>query len=131
MGQQLCELPCPSLEARSSGDRRGLGPWRISLGAGGGDCQGVQRRGGQLLAELPRGKAGWPGKENSAHDELNFSDTLRAIGLGRNAAARWQALAHIPEAEFKADPDACRRWPSAALSMKTACILSLRAANSP
>ena len=64
----------------------------------------AERRAGELLGEMERGKAGRPA-ENSRHDVGNFSDyqqALQGAGVEERTAQRWQSIAAVPEPTFEA-----------------------------
>jgi hypothetical protein len=61
----------------------------------------AERRTGELLKELEKGKGGRP-PENSLHDANSlFSKAKEDAGISDNQAARWQQLADIPKEEFE------------------------------
>lgn len=60
----------------------------------------AERRAAELLAELPRGRAGRPGR-NSSQPATNFEDALRELEIPRSTAYRWQAEATVPEDVFE------------------------------
>ena len=67
----------------------------------------AERRTGELLKELEKGKGGRP-PENSLHDANGSCPAKEDAGISDNQAARWQQLAEIPKEEFEeklADPE--------------------------
>jgi DNA modification methylase len=63
----------------------------------------AERKAGELLASTPRNPGGRPPK-NPRHDDGGFPDpppTLEELGIDENESRRWQAMAEIPEADFR------------------------------
>ena len=61
----------------------------------------AERRGGELLKELEKGKGGRP-PENSAQPALSlFAKAKEDAGISDDQAKKWQKLAEIPQEEFE------------------------------
>lgn len=63
----------------------------------------AERRAGQLLAELQKGKGGGDQKSDHStqHTLSDFKKAKRDAGISDDQAVRWQKLAAIPQADFE------------------------------
>jgi hypothetical protein len=67
------------------------------------------QRAGELLAQMPRAKAGRRAEKNLNHDGSNLRDAIKEIGVGVGTANRWQAEARVPKSEVDRYIDAVLR----------------------
>lgn len=61
----------------------------------------AERRAGQLLSELQKGKGGQPQKNSSHADVSSFAQTKREAKISDTQAVRWQRLAQVPQDQFE------------------------------
>lgn len=60
----------------------------------------AERRAGELLAEIERGKAGRPA-ENSVQPGPNFQEQVASAGISMSSAKRWQSIFALPIESFE------------------------------
>jgi len=61
----------------------------------------AERRCGQLLAEMEKGKGGQPKKNSSQRKKSSFAQAKEAANISDGQAARWQKLAEMDHVDFE------------------------------